>query len=102
FGLQAGASQTREEVAERTGLRARRGIAQIVTAPPDAMMLLRDVCEGQEMREGTRDGHGAIEWEIPQFAFERRQVGTIAAARVLGAPAHALHQIEHGFTLAFA
>ena len=58
LGRQTVGAPARERLGARTGLRPVRRIARVVAAAADAVMLLGDVGQRQELRERPRDRHG--------------------------------------------
>ena len=67
----------------RARLRPMRGIARIIAATPDAMVLFGDVRERQEVGERAGDRNGRRERQVPEQFRELREVGVVAAPGAL-------------------
>ena len=71
-----------------------RGIAQVGAAPADAVVLLGDVGQVEEMREGARQRDRGIDRQAGQHRRQLAEVAVGARARALGQRAHVLDALE--------
>ena len=95
----AGGDQPAERLVTRPDLRRRALVALVVAAASDAMVLLGDVGQVEEVREGARHGQGLVDRHLLEDARQRGEVRVAAAARLLGQRAHALDQLENRLAL---
>ena len=102
IGRDAGRQQPLEGLAERARLGARGRIAKVVPPAADAMVLLRDVGERQEVRERARDRHRLLERQRAQLFFEGFERVLVLLPRRLGDPPEPLDRVEERLSLARA
>ena len=93
----AARQQTAEGVLARPALRRRQRIALIRPAPADAVMLLGDVGQVEEVRERARDGQRVVERHVRELVGQDHEVGVMAGAPALGQRAHPFDRVEEPF-----
>jgi hypothetical protein len=74
-------------------------IALILTPPPDAVMLFRDVGEAEKVRERARDRQRALDRHPRKLCRQLGEVRFVAGVSALGQRAHTLNRIEELVTL---
>jgi hypothetical protein len=72
----------------------RVGLPLIVAASPNAVVLLGDVRQGQEVRERARYRQRVVERQILEHLVEGLEVVRVALARPLGQGSHSLDHLE--------
>ena len=92
-GLHPGRQQSREGVRAGAQLRGFR-VPLVLAAPANAVMLLGDVGEGEEVGERSRDGQRLAQLKVMQRLVQRCKVLGVAKARPFGERPHALDHIE--------
>ncbi len=98
-GRDAGGDEPAKRLVARSDLGRRGLVALIVAAAPDAMVLLGDVGQVEEVGEGARDRQRLVDGHLLEDAGQRRKVGVAAAARLLGQRADPLDQVEDRLAL---
>ena len=94
LGPDAALQQPRERVGERSGLRRSVRFALVITPPADAVVLLGDVREREEMREGARHRYRHRQRQRPQRSFEGADRMPVTLPRRLRDSAHTLDRFE--------
>jgi len=90
----AGADQPRERLGARAALGVPVGVARVIAPAARPVVLLRDVGQRQEVREGARDGHGGFDGHVAQNVGEQIERSGFTGMRGLRDRAHPLHAIE--------
>jgi hypothetical protein len=93
-GRQPSGAPAGERVGAGTGLRAMAGVARVVPAPADPVMLLGDVGQRQKVGERPRDRHGRRNRQIAQPVGELFEGERIAGVRALREGPDLLHSLE--------
>ena len=93
-GRDAVRQQRRERVLERGALRRRLRIALVLAAPADAVVLLGDVGQVQEVRERAGDRQRLVQRHPAEEVREGAERGGITRPPLLRQGAHALHALE--------